>query len=162
MTHLIEARRLHQSALDAHRDAADKLAQADQRITTTQERMDAITQARIAGDESAALVNQFGALNADLLALQRLKSGLESDRDGAWALVSKAADELRLAEQQHAQEVDNALSDQLRQRAAKLDAALCQAVAELCRINAPHGRPSPSSNYQFSRPLRELIAGHRV
>jgi hypothetical protein len=158
---LAAARRLHEGARAAHDAATTKLTECNSRIQSVQERQQAITQARITEGATPASAAEFGALQADIEALSRIKSALENDRDAAWLIVSKAQDDVRHAEQQHQAEIDRKATAELQSRAAKLDDALVACIRELQTIGIRHGRPSIASSFQPSYALKSAIVAGR-
>jgi hypothetical protein len=159
---LATARRLHEAAKSAHDSATLKLTECNTRIHAAQERQQAITQARIANGPTPASASEFGALQADIEALSRINASLESDRDAAWLIVSKALDDVRHTEQQHQAEIDRQATAELQARAAKLDDALVACIRELQVIGIRHGRPSIASSFQPSHALKSAIVAGRL
>jgi chromosome segregation ATPase len=152
---LAEARRRFEEATEKHRTAQERVAQIRERIATCERRQREITAARLEGESSPAEAAEYMALTGDIETLKAVLSEAECE---ARALEpTSERNYLTIAERNAAQELTQAEFDALRDVAARLDVALCDAIAKLHAVGRRMGHVQLSQSWRASDDLRRAV-----
>lgn len=156
MSHqLAEARRRFEDADAKYREALDNVTKIKTRIADREQRQRAITQQRLEGEAAPDTANEFAALNGDIETLRNMLA--RADAEARALEPAEARNHLAIAERNADREKRQAEFDALMAVAAKLDIALCNAIAQLARIGKQLGHVQLSQSWKPSDDLRNAI-----
>ncbi|MFZ4479693.1 MAG: hypothetical protein ACOYNZ_07350 [Rhodoferax sp.] len=154
---LAQIERAHLSAARVHEEASTKAASIEQRLTTINDRIAAISAARVAGTATATESDELVLATHDKTALERMYADVQAEvkanGDNLHAVAVAYSDALTAHKREQAQLEFLAL----RQKAGEIEAMLVRAIAETHRVGKALGHSVLSSSWQPSQAMHRAI-----
>lgn len=155
--YVARATRLHEETRSLYHAALSREEAIKTRILDAETRQKAITQARLDGASNEAETAEFGALAADIEALQEMLETAKTETVKAEEPMNRAQAMLQTAQAMHQRELAQMSYDALLIRVQALEGALCSAVATLHDAGLQLGFVSLSRTWPVSQSLRRAI-----
>jgi hypothetical protein len=152
---LAEAQRAFAEVKSARDSAVAKAAAVGERIATSRATLDGITARRLAGTVTAGDTAEFVVVTADLFALQEMLDA--TNAEVAQLDTKPAQDNLRLVEKAHQRDQNEMAFAAVAEQVAKLENALCNAVATLHGIGQQLGKVSLVMSWKPSQRLDRAV-----
>jgi hypothetical protein len=150
-----EAQRAFAEVKSARDAAIAKAAAIGERIAASRATLDGITARRLAGTVSAGDTAEFVVVTADLVALQEMLDA--TNAEVAQLDTQPAQANLRLVEKAHERDQNEIAFAAVAGQVAKLENALCNAVATLHAIGQQLGKVSLVMSWKTSQRLDRAV-----